>query len=392
GRRFQGNNALAKGFNATTFGAATFARSKNKMGILTPEGRQAIFAQQRSLNAMKYGETDQAKVGIDNDLMLQAQTYADQAEAEENIAVDFGMMSRNESGTGNYDRDENGNYHRVADGTGAYDVDNNTVKIAIGAARANGGWGRDQQLHATRALFATGTGYGTLKQVHQTVRRVVGNNEELAKAVLGYGNATAGPAQRLDLKQGFNEQVKLYREMRDTGDLTPERLDRAVMEAVKGVDAVSMAMGGRPMVMENVMPALARTIERQKIIANTPGVVYHENGAITDDQGRTAQQAAREEIGRLSGIVKQYEQNAARYASPMTMQQIDEHALQPTAATVATSAGASPREIYVRDPATNLPVVDPVTGRPVTTTNPNYDPSTARGYNQQVPGQNRRNR
>lgn len=356
GTRFQNTNPLARTFNTATGGVSTFAKSKSKMGFLTDKSvRDAAFHQQRALNAMKYGSSDAAKVASENDPLLRAQTYASEGEARRLMGQQWGMEQPD-------------------------------VEKAIAAAKANGGFGRNQQIYAARQLFATGTGYDNLQQVHTAVANVAGQNEELAKDILGYGNATSGSKGRLDLKVGFGQHVKLYESMRDNGALRDEEINGALEEAVKG-NAVHEMLRGKPIAMKNVAPAMQRALEGAQLRAQTS----------TDPRERAE---AEKEAGRWAGIIEQFAANGA-YASPKNVQQTDEIVVQPTVNVRQTVQQQSSATVMRRDPATGRltevrdTVIDPATGRPaqdaqgrtITIPRPNVNQSQdlASGYNQQRP-------
>jgi hypothetical protein len=359
GQRFQGSNPLARGFNAATFGASTFAKSRSKMGFLTDgRVRTAAFAQQRELNAHHYGESDAAQVAQDNDYILRAQTYHNEATARRNMARDFNMSNQ--------------------------DVEN-----SISAARANGGFGRNQQLYAAQQLFDTATGYDNLRQVHETAYRVAGENHDIAHAILYHGNAVTGKVGRLDLKQGFTEHMRLYEHMvHNNGQISDARLHQGYMEAIRGNDVVSMARG-RPIVMENVMPALTEALVRARQTAEDPTPHLNpDNSVMVNDRGLSVQEAAREEAGQLAGIIQQYNQSASRYAAPHTLTQIDEHLMQPTVNVRQEIMQEVPRTTVVQTPP---PVGSPPGTPPTLSRVPNldHDANTARGYNQQAPRRGR---
>jgi hypothetical protein len=388
GRRFQNSNPVARAFNATTSGATTFAKSRSKLGFLTNGAvRQAAFEQQRSLNAMKYGETDQAKTAEENDLILQAQTYTNERSAREGLAADFGMVRQAQGGGGNYNRTASGRIVRVANGTGQLEENTELIETAIAGARANGGFGRDQQVHAARRLFATGTGYENVLQVHQTVRRVAGDNRDMAAALLGYGNGETGKVNRLDLKQGYNEHMRLYDTMVQDGDITDDRLDQAMLEAIRGNDAVSMARG-RPVVMENVMPAISRALFNAQAQARQAPQTNPDGTIMVNAQGRNTQQQAQFEVGQMNGIIEQYQTQASRYAAPSAVQQIDELTSQPTQAARDAAAQRIPMTNPQLDAQGN-PVRD-ANGNVVRVRNNRRDPNLAAGYGQQAPRYGRR--
>jgi hypothetical protein len=327
GRRFQNSNPLARGFNAASGGVGTFAKSRSKFGFLTDKNiRDAAFAQQRNLNQMAYAGSDSAKVAADNDPLLRAQTYASAAEARANMVKDFDMYEKN--GDGSYKLDSNNNrIAKTAD-----------MESAIAAAKANGGFGRDQQVYAARRLFSTGTGYDNLRQVHETAARVAGQNEEMASDLLGFGNAETGNKGRLDLKAGYTTQMKLYRSIAANGSLSEAELDSATMDAVKGNEVLSM-MRGKPIAMKNVTPVIQKSLEAAQITMNDTS------------KSQVDRDAAAQEAAKLSGIIEQFQQNGT-YASPINVQTTDEVLVQPTLNIRQDVQQQASRTVLERNPTT----------------------------------------
>jgi hypothetical protein len=363
GRRFQNSNPIARTFNTGTGGVGTFAKSNSKWGLLTNKNvRRSAFAQQRALNSIAYGQTDQAKVAAENDPLLRGQTYANEAEQRQNMAKDWGLKDSKLFGS-------------VQD-----QIDN-----SVAAVKANGGYGRDQQINAARRLFSTGTGYDDLGQVHKTALRVSGGNDDIASDVLGFGNAETGNKGRLDLKVGYGKQMELYKTLKANGDLTEEQLDDATMEAVNGNDVLSM-LRGKPIGVKNVTGTMARTLARANNQATTaPSAIG------TPEQQAAAVQAqkdAKQKAGAIAGVIEQYQQNGA-YASPTNVKNVDEIVVQPTINIRNTVQQAASETVLQRNPTsgrmeevrvqhpTDPNRTDPIPRIP--------DADVATGYNQQKP-------
>lgn len=324
GTRFQNNNPLARGFNAATGGAGAFAKSRSKLGFLTDKNvRQKAFAQQRFLNAMAYGNTDQAKVAAENDPLLRAQTYASEAEARRSMAQDWGLKDSD------------------VYGTVQQQVDN-----SIAAAKANGGFGRDQQINAARRLFSTGTGYDNIRQVHETISRVAGDNSDIASDILGFGNAETGNKGRHDLKSGYTKHMELYNQIRKNGHLSDAEVKSGVRAAIEGNDAVTM-LRDKKISMDNVAPVIAEDLLTARDTANDTS------------QTIEARDKARVEAGRLSGIVEQYQQNGT-YAAPANVQVIDDVTVRPT---------VQVRQTVQQEASPTVLQVNPLTGRQEQVTN-----------------------
>jgi hypothetical protein len=296
GQRFQDSNPFARAFNTASFNAGMLANSPakgglNPLGYLSKRGReqnrlmrQKMTEQRRMMNAAQYAGSDRAKVAAHRDMLLRAQTYASAATAMAFMGDDFNMSDEQ-------------------------------VKNAVADAKANGGFGRNQQIYATQRLFATGTGFNDLRQATETINRVAGDNSEMAMSLIGEGNAVSGSVGRLDLKVGFGSYAGIYQTMQqNNGVITDDQLDDAYMQAVETND-VNAVVGGKPKASENLAPVIARRIAKLQNIANGPNPGF-------DSQGRNRADVANYEIGRLTGIIEKYNTNANRWAAPTVKQSL----------------------------------------------------------------------
>lgn len=309
GNRFQSNNPLATKFNQATFGAATVARSNVKGKLLNPfnyatkGGRKQVgmawadaAGQRRNLNAMAYSNTPWAKAAEHNDDMLRAQSYHNAAEALAHLGVDFGM-------------------------------DEQRVKRAVEQAKANGGFGRNQQIYAVRRLFATGTGFDDLRQAAETIHRVAGKNDEIAMALIGEGNAismqpaAAGGTGRADLGITFMGHVDLQHALRTKGEITDDQIDAGYVEAALNNDAYNI-VSGKPRAPKNIMPALTRELQKAVETANNPNAGFNE-------KGESLQAIAKERAGRLAGVIEKINSmasSAQTLAMPLVISHIQRNA------------------------------------------------------------------
>jgi hypothetical protein len=363
GQRFQGNNPLARGFNATTLGATTFAKSNVKATMLNPlnhmtkSGRQrrnmawsAAAGQRRNLNAMAYGKTDAAAAASYNDALLRAQTYASAAEALAHMSNDFGM-------------------------------DETSVKNAVSQAKANGGFGNNQQINAVRRLFATGTGFDNLRQSTEAIHRVAGNNDEMAMALIGEGNAISGDVGRADLKPGFGEHVRLLNSIRQNGGVSDAEINQAYVQAAKENEGYAITTGAKPRATANIMPALTDALDTATRTANDPNAGFTSTGESRSD-------IAKREAGRLTGVIEQLKSSSTMYSSA---------AIRGNVQAGVDDTEATRRDIR-REASPYESDVHPVTGEAVvrriphptdpTRSVPQYrtpDAPTAEGYNEQRP-------
>lgn len=363
GQRFQGNNPLARGFNATTLGATTFAKSNVKATMLNPanyltkSGRQrramawsAAAGQRRNLNAMAYGKSEAAQAAAYNDMLLRAQTYANASEALAHMGNDFGL-------------------------------DEKTVTNAVNQARANGGFGNNQQINAVRRLFATGTGFDNLRQSTEAIHRVAGDNDEMAMALIGEGNAISGDVGRADLKPGFGEHVRLLNSIRQNGHVSDAEINQAYVQAAKENEGYAITTGAKPRATQNIMPALTDALETANRTANDPNAGFTATGESRSD-------IAKREAGRLTGIIEQLKSSSTMYSSSAIRSNVQGGVDDTEGIRRDVRRAASP---YESD-------VNPVTGEAVVRRIPNpADPSrtipqyktpdapTAEGYNEQRP-------
>ncbi|HEU4914137.1 MAG TPA: hypothetical protein VFT16_01900, partial [Candidatus Saccharimonadales bacterium] len=251
--------------------------------------------------------------------------------------------------------------------------------------KANGGFGRNQQINAARRLFSTGTGYDDLRQVQTTVNRVAGSNKEMASDILGFGNAETGKVGRLDLKTGYGRQMKLYQKMQDNGRLTNEDIEEGYMDAIKGNEALQM-LRGKPIAVKNVMPVITKalaTAQREAVandgeakrlmaIANDTSQAIE----VRQDAAQKATAAARKaqdnglEAGRLTSIIDQFQQSASMYASAANTQTVYQNTEQPTVVNIRQNIKQEGSNVtLIRDSRTgqlrsvNQAVTDPITGQ-----------------------------
>ncbi|HEY5667689.1 MAG TPA: hypothetical protein VIR03_00830 [Candidatus Saccharimonadales bacterium] len=374
GQRFQNSNPLARAFNTATFnvGATVTAKSQGAQtgNLFTRQGRAvraAMLAQQRMINADAYRNSDRFKAAMNNDPLLRAQTYRSEAEARARMIRDFDMYEKNADGT--YKTDEDGErIAKIAD-----------VESAISAARANGGFGRDQQLAAVNQLFATGTGFDDARQAVEAIARVSGDNSEMAMGIIGEGNFVAGEVGRTDLRLTFGKYAELYSKIAAGGTLTDDDISGAYLTAALESDSYT-ALHGKPKAAENIVPALRRELEKARMVA---GSTSHSN----DERA-----AARELSGRIAGLIEQYEFNAGMYSSPVIREHVQTKGVAPTVETREDIQHEASDVALVRDPASGqlvpqvVPAPTAANPRAVQTLpNTRRNADTQRGYNQTSP-------
>lgn len=225
GRRFSPGGRL----NRMSAGAAMGVKGRAGFG----EQGKAAAEQRDMLAAAAYSKTDQAQAAQYNDGLLQAQTYSSESIARERMAKDFGVSQAE-------------------------------AESSIKQAKANGGFGRAQQIFATQQLAATGTGYADMDQMNRTIARVSNGNESVASSLVGNMRSSADRAGRYDLKASYNTQRKLALEaMADTSgnyQVSPDKLNAAMIDAVHGADAMSRARA-KPGASANSVKAINQALE-----------------------------------------------------------------------------------------------------------------------------------
>ena len=339
------NRGVGRLTNSAGFAAGALVQSKDKLGYLRGgAARQNARAQWAAITGAGYSKTENAQVTKDNDYLNMAQTYRTEHEARSKLATDFGLKE-----------DE--------------------VSNAIGAARAAGGFGYAQQVHAARALADSGTGYSDLRNMQDTVHRVVGNNRAAASDMLGYINAVSS-GKRSDLKVGYGKQMDLY-DKNVQGKMDDNEIQSGYMEAIKGNKDYEI-LGGKPAAVKNLMPALQKEFQRQLTVSANPAAANNTisvKDALGNEKQVNEQEHAREEVGRLKGIIDKLQANGM-YGSSQNVQISTELAYTPTVGSRAQVGREAEKVVYTRVPGTNQTTVTP---------NLDYDPAKARGYAEQAP-------
>lgn len=365
GDLYKGRTPLGKAFNATTRGVTAFAHSDNKRAMVLAgrRNRRAAWAsaheQNDSINAMRYGKTEKAQVAQHNDPLLRAQTYRTEQEARRNMARDWNMSQQQ-------------------------------VEAAITSAKTNGGFGYVRQQNAARQLARTGTGYDDLKQVHETVNRVAGNNSDMANALLGGINSDTKGAGRFDLAAGHGYHMRLNEARRN---LNPNdarsvanynrMIQGGYVEAVAGNAAHDM-MRSKPRAMDNTMPAFAAAIAQAERTMNSATATAAQRQQAQEDFGRFTQVMESYKQATVYGAaenVRRFEQ--AGYA-PTQQQRADAQRMssqQAANAQVFNPATQQMETVYETDLAGNT-MLDR-NGRPIPLANPGHRPGVARGRQEQ---------
>lgn len=346
GRRFRNNSRYtgARLFNRASRGVATFAGTEGKIGFLTNRGTRAEAFAQRTMNlGAEFAKSSQGQAVMENDDALRAMTYRNAAEAR------AGMR--------------------------ASGADDNTINSAISAVQAAGGWSSARAQFAAKQMYATGTAYSGAEDAIRTADRVAGANTGAYADIVGYGNAVTASKGRFDLKGGFGEYMNQRDILRRTGNVDETRFYR---EAIEGNDAVSF-LRGKPRAMQNIAPVVRTQLQQQQIIANT-------------SRSATARESARYEAARYAGIIENFEQQGAMYASPNIKQTVGREMVRPTDGSPTELPFGrnipAPRignRVEVRRQVDERRQEVGADGSIDEVDNPNYRRVSASGYNEQAP-------
>lgn len=234
GGRFNGGNALSRGFNATTFRAGT------KRFGLGGQGRQAM-SDRRSILAAQHAKSDAGQAAQFNDNLLRAQSYRSADEARKNMAKDFNMKQEE-------------------------------VEEAITMAKGNGGFSQARSVYATKQLAATGTGYDDLGQMSAAIARAANGNEGSVQDMVGSMRGMAKQSGRHDLGgAGHGTVAKLASTSMANGNARPSEsmLNDALVEAARSTDNASLVRG-KPIGTAQMSHALNEALEKQTAIIRNP--------------------------------------------------------------------------------------------------------------------------
>jgi hypothetical protein len=187
GGRFSDRNAVTRGFNRTTFGAAAGAKGGFGFGERGKQGYDIARRNAAANDVMKSAGWN----GIQhNDDALRALTYDSAADAK---------------------------------AAGVSDE-------AIAAARASVGFGRAQAIAAAQQMAVTGTSYKDIDDVRKTIARAAGGNESTVASLAGNINSETKRAGRHDLAPGYAALNDLSRQsagMSNSGQSLGEAQEKA---------------------------------------------------------------------------------------------------------------------------------------------------------------------
>lgn len=300
----QGNrNALSRSARVKGMGMSTgaFLASDRKLGLLTSSARrETASATWGNMVAARYGKDPRTESSRENDDQSRVQTYLTAQAARADLTNKWRT------------KDENGN--DVADTA--------RIERGIAAATNNGGFGKAQQNFAARQLSRTGTGYKDIKDLHEVINRVAGDNTSMAADLLGEINATTKQASRNDLAAGFGKHLAAYEKSRarvkagGTAELTVEENRELHLQAAKDMDSVT-AIRMKTSGVENSSKALRESFE------------LAQQTAADVTLSPIDQQRGRMEAARLAGVIAKLEQ-AGTYGSATNIDAAADFVIEPT--------------------------------------------------------------
>lgn len=267
--------SLRSGMNKMGEGAATFAGSSNKLGMLrSKQARDEAYSQRRSVLAAQYMKTDQAAGTMHDDDVLRAQALgANEQEARANMKRYFGL-----------------------DGT---DADR-----AIAGAKNAGGFSAVRQQAAAKQLAAIGTGFENLDQMMQTTAIASRGNVGSINGMIGDMRASSKKAGRFDLGGAGQRQLagiaeQTFKSYKNDGTaVTPTgEIHKAKIEAAMSTDNSSLVRG-KPASTGELTSALTTELKTQ-------------NRTINDPNSTSAQrEAARQSAGKIAAKLQNIQQSA----------------------------------------------------------------------------------
>lgn len=218
GQRFKTGELRGTGkvFNRVGRRVGTGFRGRYGFG----EVGEAALAHQQGAAAGAFGQSAEGAALSHNDDALAALTYDSASEAKLWLT-----RSRKDGGHGMTDDQAN---------------------AAIAAVKATGGFNQARAAWAAKQRAITGTGYEDLDDVARTIARVSHGNTGTLQSLSGDINAVTKQVGRNDLAPSAGKLIGLAQNAQKGGvqsNFTPNEplVKKADIEALKGVDAVSMA-------------------------------------------------------------------------------------------------------------------------------------------------------
>ncbi len=171
-----GSRRLARGANTVGRGLGTGFRGQYGIGAKGATAHTAAI-EKASMDVMKSSEFNSVR---ENDMALQAGTYASDKDAFNGLQTDFNLSPEQ-------------------------------AKTAVNAFKTSGLRFGDQatQFAAAKQLVSTGTGYDNIEQMSKTLGRASNGNAGTAASLAGFSNFEAKNKGRFDLAPGFGPLNKL---------------------------------------------------------------------------------------------------------------------------------------------------------------------------------------
>lgn len=220
GNRFEGrtwipgSRSAARAFNRTSAGAST--GFKGGFGLPTNRGR-AAYDQQVRTGAGELTKTAGWQAIQHNDDALHAATYGSAAEARAALAARWGDDAR--------------------------------AANAVAATQASIGFGRPQAIASAQQLVTTGTGYGNMREMVETLGRASGGNTNTAASLAGFANSATKQVGRNDLAPGFGALNGLVQNQA-AGTLPTDAQYEAATQQAWGSGSIQQMLSGKPQAMQ----------------------------------------------------------------------------------------------------------------------------------------------
>lgn len=285
GERFNGRNALTRGFNSATMRAGTKNFGLGNRG-------KAALSERISMQAAAHAKSNAGIAAQFNDSLLRAQSYSSVTDARQHMADDFGMVEKEVAKL----RQENPEMDVQEAQRRGRSIAQNKVEQAITAAKANGGFGHARQVYAAQQLAATGTGFDDVGQMAQTFARASNGREETVHDLVGNARGAAVKSGRIDLGGADHGVVAdLVTDSMRNGNARPndEAINKVLINAGMLSDNVSI-LRGKPTSTAQIAKAFASELQRNMDVVNN----------VDGTHASTDQERASVEAGKLAAKVR----------------------------------------------------------------------------------------
>lgn len=262
--------SLRARMNRAGEGAATFAGSSNKMGMLrSKQAREEAMTQRRNVLDAQFMKTDQfGGIQHDDDVLRAMASGRSEEESRANMKRIYGMEGE-------------------------------AADRAIAGAKNAGGFSAVKQQAATKQLAAIGTGYENLEQMAQATAVASRGNVGSINGMIGDMRASSKKAGRFDLGgAGQRQLATLAEDTHKAGGVAPaQAVHAAKLEAGMSTDNSSLVRG-KPGSTGEIVSALTTELKTQNRTINDP------------KSTSTQREAARQSAGKIAAKLQNIQQSA----------------------------------------------------------------------------------